>query len=144
MSFIRLVLLLVGFLGLLPSTAHAQALQWRLGPFVTASSGDTAAAVITATLPTPTSGAWKLTAIEITGGGATTGVVIPCTVTGLLGGTMTIDFAVIAGATLSNTLNYLWTDGLDGNPVTAIVASCPSFGTGNLHANVTIHGALVK
>lgn len=142
MSYLRFALLLVALL--LPAAAQAQTAQWKMGPFVTASSGDTAAGVITATLAAPTSGSWKLTTIEINGTGATSGVGIPCTVTGLQGGTMTIDFAVIAGATLNNSQNYLWSDGLDGNPFTAIVASCPSFGTGNLHANITIHGAMVK
>jgi hypothetical protein len=117
---------------------------------MSASSGDVAAGVITATLPAPTAngaspqGTWYLTGLEITGQGATSGSGIVCTITGLESMTLTYDFAVLIGATLNNSLILNWPGGLAGNPGTAVVASCPSFGGGNLHSAITIHGVLVR
>lgn len=137
---------------IMAGAARAQVTRDSLtaGPASTASSGDVAAAVATATLAAPTgsgispAATWYVTGFEITGTGATTAVGIPCTMTGLLGATATWDFAVASGATVGNSVTYNFPGGLAGNPGTAIVLSCPSFGSGNVHAAVTLHGILSR
>lgn len=110
-----------------------------------ASSGDVAAATATATLTGVAGKTTYLHGFDITGTGATAGVGVACTVTGILGGTITFDFAVIAGVTLNNAASFRFPFHLPSSAVnTNLVVSCPSFGAGNLHAAVTAYGALAS
>ncbi len=116
-------------------------------PVISASSGDVAAATATATLAAPNAGSWEITQLEITGANATASTNVVCTVTGLMGGTMTIDVPVaiieLTTAPVTPTLVIPFNGGLTALPATAVVFSCPSFGSGNLHAAINIHGILV-
>lgn len=110
---------------------------------IAASSGDVAAAVATATLTSSATKTAYLQGFDINGTGATSGVGIPCTVTGVIGGTLTFDFAVIAGATLNNAASFRFPAPIPASAVnTNLVVSCPSFGTGNLHASINAYGFL--
>jgi hypothetical protein len=142
-------------LGLLASVAVAGVASAQLiapnlssSPVITASSGDVAAATATATLAAPNSGSWEITQLEIWGANATASSNVVCTITGLMGGTMTIDVVVslipATTAPITNNPIYLpFNGGLTGLPGTAVVFSCPSMGSGNLHAAINIHGILV-
>lgn len=83
-----------------------------------------------------------LTAFEVTGGGATGASVIDVTITGLLGGTITYNIAVPAGATAG--ITPLVVDFSRPLPAsadnTAITLNVPSFGAGNTKAASAIHG----
>jgi hypothetical protein len=149
-----LLLLLATFpmWAVLPATLRAQVTRESLvaGPVTTASSGDVTAAVSTATLAAPTgsgispAGTWYVTMLEVTGNQATSAASVVCTITGLLGGTMTLDIPVTVIATPNPVTMLNFPGGLAGNPGTAIVFSCPSMGSGNLHAAINIHGVLIR
>lgn len=103
-----------------------------------------AAASISVTLPATVGLTQYLTHFSISGGGATVGSLVTATVTGLVGGTISIVIAVPAGATLGITpivFNY-------SRPVPAAVANAaivltlPSLGAGNTAAAVNIRGFL--
>lgn len=109
---------------------------------VTASSGNVAAAVATATLPAVAGKTTYLSGISITGAGATAGAVVNPTITGLAGGTMTLTYVASTGATVANPSIII-----DFNPEmpssavnTALVLTCPSLGTGNTNNTVSIWG----
>ncbi len=106
------------------------------------SSGDVAAATATATLAGAASKFTYITGLQISGGGATGASVIQCTITGAIGGTETIEVGVIAGATLAIApVQVSFAKPLQSSAVnTSIVASCPSFGSGNAHAAVSAQG----
>lgn len=133
--------------------AHAQVTRESLsaGEPAIASSGNVAAGVTTATLAAPTGSGvsptptWYVTGFEITGGGATAGSIIACTITGLVGGTATYNYAVPTGvAVVSPSFVMNFPGGVAGNPGTAIVFSCPSFGAGNTNSALDIRGVLVR
>jgi hypothetical protein len=108
---------------------------------INASSGNVAAATATATLPAIATKTNYLTQVDINGGGATAGSIINCTVTGLVGGTATYPFAVIAGVTLNNSLSIKPPAPIPASAVNVpIVASCPTFGAGNTNAAVNAYG----
>jgi hypothetical protein len=113
-----------------------------IGTAVSASSGNVAAGVATATLAANATKTNYLSGFEITGGGATAASVITATVTGLLGGTLSYNIPVPAGATLGITpLVVEFNPPLPGSAInTAIVVSAPSFGAGNTNAAVNAHG----
>lgn len=106
------------------------------------SSGDVAAAVATVTFAAAASKTNYLAGFDITGGGATAASVIQATVTGLLGGTRTINIPVPAGATLGIApIVVIFNPPLPASAANiAIVVSAPSFGAGNLHASVNAQG----
>jgi hypothetical protein len=111
-------------------------------PVTSASSGNVAAAVATATLAAVTGKTNYITGFEITGAGATAGAVVSPTVTGVLGGTLTYTYASVTGPTLLNpTLAIAFTPPLaaTGQGV-AIAVSCPSLGAGNTNTTVVAHG----
>lgn len=83
-----------------------------------------------------------LTAFEVTGGGATGASVIDVTVTGLLGGTVTYNLAIPAGAAVGITpLVCRFPRPLPASADnTAITLNVPSFGAGNTKAAAAIHG----
>ncbi|PWT71918.1 MAG: hypothetical protein C5B60_10315 [Chloroflexi bacterium] len=117
------------------------------GGVTTASSGNVAAATATATLPAIAAtsqlpaGTWEVTAFEITASGATAAIVVSPTITGLLGGTMTLTFSAPAGVLAGATpLIAHFNPPLDGIPGQAIVLSMPTLGSGNTNATVVLHG----
>lgn len=133
---------------LLAAPLPALADGFPYGGALTASSGDVAAAVATATLAAPTLGQWAITGLEINGAYATAGSVVVCTVTGIVNGTMTIDvpvglIAMTAGVPQAP-ITYSWPIALLANPTTAVVFSCPSFGSGATHSSINIHGVLLR
>ena len=138
--------LLAALLAFAPAAAFAQALSY--GPAETASSGDVTAAVSTATLAAPTGNAtWAITGLDIEGAYATTPAIIVCTVTGVQGGTMTLDvptgLITMVAAIIQPPIQFQWAVPLSAVPATAVVFSCPSFGTGNTHASINIHAILI-
>ena len=109
---------------------------------VTASSGNVANASAVATLPAVAAKTNNLSGLLISGAGATAASVVTATVTGLLGGTMSITVPVPAGAAVGITPIYL-----DFNPPlpasavnTAIVVTLPALGAGNTNASVSAWG----
>ena len=109
---------------------------------VTASSGDVAAATATATLAAATTKTTYLSGFDFTSSGATAASTVVCTITGTVTGTLTYDLAVVAGATLANgRLNVQFEYPIPASAVnTPIVVSCPSLGSGNLHAAMNAYG----
>ena len=110
----------------------------------TATSGNVAASVATATLAAPAVVGIVnyLTGFEVTGAGATAASVIAVTVTGCLGGTFTYQMAIVAGATLAQpALIVAFPRALQASgPNVAISVSAASFGAGNTNACVNAHG----
>lgn len=134
----------------IPICANAQVTRESMvaGQVVSASSGNVAAAVATATLAAPaaTGGispvpAWVVTGFEITGSGATAASEITCTLTGTLGGTLSYNINIPAGVTAAVTPTIInFPGGLYVNPGVSAVLSCPSFGAGNTNASANLHG----
>lgn len=114
-------------------------------PVTSASSGNVAAAVATATLAAVVGKTMYITGFEITSSGATLGAVVAPTVTGVLGGTLTYIYTAVAGVLLGNPpLMVTFNPPLQASAVaTAIVVSCPSLGAGNTNATVVAHGYAV-
>ncbi len=114
---------------------------------IASSSGAVVAAQAVATL---TAVAGKTTWIEgfdLVGTGATGTSVISVVVSGLLGGSVTIGVNIPAGATVilnagsPNGVQYRFPTPLPASAQNVnIVVTVPSFGTGNLFANVTAYG----
>lgn len=119
-------------LGPMPSGALALA----------ASSGNVANAVAAATLVAVAGKTAYLTGFEVTGAGATAGLPVSVTVTGLLGGTLTFTYAAAAGVLVANQpLIIQFPIPLPASAVnTNIVVSCPALGAGNTNNTVSAHG----
>lgn len=120
----------------------AGALQPSGATILSSSSGNVANATATATLAAAASQTTYISGLMISGAGATAAAVVTATVTGLVGGTMSITIPVPAGATVGIAPIYL-----DFNPPlpasaanTAIVLSLPAFGAGNTNASVSAWG----
>lgn len=109
---------------------------------ITASSGNVAAGVATATLAIAVGKTTYITGFEITSSGATVGLVVNPTVVGTITGTLTYTYAAVAGALLVNTpLIVAFPVAIPASAVnTAIVVSLPSLGIGNTNASVVAHG----
>ena len=109
---------------------------------VSASSGNVAASSAVATLAADANLFWYCTGFEIYMGGATAAAVVLATITGLLGGTITIPVQVQAIATGGVTaITVEFTQPLAGAAQnTAVVLTLPSGGAGNLNAAVVLHG----
>lgn len=109
---------------------------------ITASSGNVAAATATATLAGVAGKTTYSSGFEFTFAGATAASVVTCTLTGTISGTMSYTVAVPAGAAVGGTpLVVTFNPAIPANAAnTAIVASCPSLGTGNTNATMTAHG----
>lgn len=107
-----------------------------------AGSGNVANAAAAATLTGTATTTVYLSGFEMTGGGATAGLVVTCTVTGLLGGTRSYTFSFAAGALLPDSpLQVAYVPPLPASAVnTAIVVSCPAGGVGNTNATMVAHG----
>jgi hypothetical protein len=109
---------------------------------VIASSGNVAAAVATATLTSAATKTAYITGFSVTGSGATAGLPVSVTVTGILGGTLTYTYVAATGALLANEpLLIAFPTPLPASAVnTNIVVSCPSLGVGNTNNTVVAYG----
>ena len=106
-------------------------------------STNVAAAVATATIPAVAGRTFYVLGILINGLGATVGLGVAPTITGLLGGTITLAYAAAVGVLVQNTnLNVSFGDvGIPASAVNqSVVLSCPSLGTGNTSNTVVIWG----
>lgn len=106
-----------------------------------ATSGDVAAATAAATLTAAASKTTYITGFTFTSTGSTSAATVDITVTD---GTWTVTFVYVsvAGATSANTqLSITFPYPLAASAAnTTIVASCPTLGTGNLHACMNAYG----
>lgn len=109
---------------------------------VAASSGNVAAAVATATLPAVSGRLNYIMGFSATGSGATLGLPIVCTVTGLTGGTESFIVTAAAGVLIGNNpLNVNFPAPMSASAInTAITVSCPSLGAGNTNSAVNAWG----
>lgn len=109
---------------------------------ITASSGNVANATATATLTAAAGVTTYISGFQITGGGATAAALVAATVVGIVGGTATYTYGVVAGAVLANpVLQVTFTPPVPASAVnTAIIVSVPAFGAGNTNATVTAQG----
>lgn len=107
-----------------------------------ASSGNVANAVAAATLTAAAGATTFISGFQVTGAGATAGLPVIVTVTGLLGGTQSFIYTAAAGALLPN--QPLIVDFNPPHPAsaanTAIVVSCPALGAGNTHNCASVQG----
>ena len=104
-----------------------------------------AASAIAGTLAATSGRTNYLTGFEVTGSGATVGLVTTVTVTGTVGGPLSYVLPVVAGALLGNgplVITFPRPIPATG-PNVAIVVSVPSFGLGNTNAAVTAHGYMI-
>lgn len=109
---------------------------------LSASSGNQANANAVATLAGAPGQTTYITGFQITGGGATASALVSPTVAGLLGGTATYTYGVVAGATAANpTLQVTFSPAIPASALnTAIVVTAPAFGAGSTNATVTAQG----
>lgn len=109
---------------------------------VSASSGNVAAGVATATLAGAAGKTTYISGFTITGGGATAASLITATVSNLIGGTGSYTVPVPAGATAGiQPLVVEFFPPIPASAVnTAIAVSAPSFGAGNTNATVNAWG----
>lgn len=109
---------------------------------VSGNSGNVANSAAVATLPAAPGKTTYVTDFEITAGGATLGLLVNPTITGLLGGTATYVFGAVAGVLATDApLIMPFPAPLPASASnTPIVLTLPSLGAGNTNASVTIHG----
>jgi len=112
---------------------------------VAISSGNVAAAIASAALPAVAGKTNYITGFQITGAGATAGLPVSVTVTGILGGTLTYTYAAAVGVLVANApLNIKFDPPLPASAVnTAITVSCPSLGVGNTNNTANIQGFVI-
>jgi hypothetical protein len=112
---------------------------------LTNSSGNQANAAANATLAGAAAKFTWLTGFEVTGSGATTGLVVTVTVTGTIGGTLFYTYTFTAGVLLPNTpLIIEFTKPIQSSAVnTSIVVNCPASGAGGTNNAVVAHGYLL-
>ena len=112
------------------------------GPISCFSSGNVANAVAAATIPATPGKLSYITGFEVSGAGATAGSVVLCTVAGLLGGTLTYNVTVPAGALIGITpLQVAFTRPVPASAInTAITVSVPALGLGSTNAAVVLRG----
>jgi hypothetical protein len=112
------------------------------GTPLAASSGNVAAATATATLPAAANQVTYISGFEVTGTGATAALAVTCTVTGIVGGTLSYTYAAAAGVAVANQpliVEYAIPIPASG-PGVAIVVSCPSLGAANTNNTIDAHG----
>lgn len=109
---------------------------------VGSSSANVSNAAAVATLPGAAGRTTHVTAIMLTAGGATAAAQVIATITGLLGGTLSIPVGVQALATGANAPVILtFPGGLPAAaPNTALVLTLPALGAGNTGAAVSMFG----
>ena len=122
-------------------TPNAQSIEGFCTPIVI-SSANQANANAVATLPAVAGRTLYLTGFEATATGATAGLAVNVTVTGINGGTLNYAFGAAVGATVTCSpllINYnMAIPAADVN--TAIVVTLPALGLGNTNAAVVAHG----
>jgi hypothetical protein len=105
-------------------------------------TGTGAASAIAATITGVTNKTTWITGFYVTGLGATAAAQITCTITGLLGGTLTFYYPVPIGVGVSGP--PLWVELPQPLPASGtgvnIVLNVPSFGAGNTASGATIKG----
>ena len=109
---------------------------------VSSNSGNVANGSAVATLPAAPGKTTYVTDFEITAGGATLGLLVNPTLTGLVGGTATYVFGAVAGVlAVDSPMIMPFPAALPASgPNVPIVLTLPALGTGNTNAAVTIHG----
>lgn len=109
---------------------------------VHSSSGNVANANAVATLAAVAGVTNYLTGILIAPGGSTAAAVVSATITGLLGGTMTLTVGSPAGAGLAGTPIFIpFATPLPASAAgVAIVLTVPAFGAGNTNSTATLTG----
>lgn len=109
---------------------------------VAANSGNAAAAIATATIAANPNKITYLTGVQISASGATSGLAVAPTITGLLGGTMTLAFVFPAGVLVSaQPLTIAFCPPIPAvGKNTAVVATLPSSGSGGTNAVINIQG----
>lgn len=105
-------------------------------------SGNAAAAIATATLAAAANKTTYITGFDITGSGATAGLVVVVTIANLSTGAMTYTYTAAVGVLLANApLNIRFPQPIPANAVnTAITVSCPSLGLGSTNNVVNAFG----
>lgn len=94
-----------------------------------------------ATLTIPAAKMGFLDGFDLDGLGATAGSAIALTMVGLLGGTLTIQVGIPAGATVPFHQSFRFNPPLQASAVaTNIVVTAPSYGTGNTAASINAYG----
>src|SRR5450755_2616266 len=109
---------------------------------ITASSANVAAAVAAATLAAVAGKTTYITGFAITGSGATTGLPVSVTVTGVITGTLTYTYTAVAGVLVANTpLVIHFSSPIPASATnTTIVVSCPTLGSGNTNNTTNAYG----
>lgn len=112
------------------------------GTAVGGTSGNVANASAVASLAAASSKTNYLTGVHMHFSGATAASVVNATITGLIGGTMTIPIAVPAGATVGGVgVDLDFAVPIPASAVnTAITATLPALGAGNTNAAVYVRG----
>jgi len=122
-------------------TPNAQTIDGFCTPVVI-SSANQANANAVATLPAIAGRTLYLTGFEATSAGATAGIAVNLTVTGVTGGTLNYVFTAAVGAAVASVpLTVEYTYPIPASDVnTAIVVTLPALGLGNTNATVVAHG----
>ena len=109
---------------------------------VIVSSGNVANASAVATIPAVAGRLNYLLGFTVSGSGATVGLPVTVTITGLLGGTQSYTYTAATGATVGNAqLQSNYAIALPASAInTAIVITVPALGAGNTNSTVTAHG----
>ena len=140
MSALRKFALAVVLVAVLLGAPAALAQAYPSGAM--ASSGNVANAVASAALPAVAGKTNYLTGVMMTSGGATAAAVVTCTITGLLGGTVTFIYGAPLGVgLLAQPLAMPFPYPLPASaPNVAVTASCPALGLGNTNAAISVLG----
>lgn len=109
---------------------------------VTATSGNAANAIATATIPAVAAKTNYITGFDVTGSGATAALPAVVTVSGLLGGSITYTYNFAAGALVGNTpLIVRFPHPIAASATnTAISVACGASGTGGTNNVVNAYG----
>lgn len=113
-----------------------------VGTSVAASSGNVANGAAVATLPAVANRTTFIAGFSLTASGATVGLAVVVTITGLLSGTLSYIFTAATGATVGSTpFQILFDPPLPASAVNIpIVVTMPALGAGNTNAAANAHG----
>lgn len=116
--------------------------DYPLNAQAVANSATAAAANAVATLAADQGKTLYLAGVQINASGATSGVAVNATITGLVGGTMNIAFTFPAGVLVpAQPVNITFKPPLPAlGPNIAIVGTLPSGGSGNTQASISLQG----
>lgn len=105
------------------------------------SSGNAANAIATATVAAQGGKRFYLTTVNITASGATSGLAVAPTITGLVGGTRTFAFVFPAGVLVqSQPLSFSFYPPVPSTINTAVVGTLPASGSGGTNAAINLEG----